>query len=235
MTPEPVVARGIDGNMRATRLLLALPLLCLLAACGTVTSSWPLHRGQSALALSAGGPVVNIGGLQAPIPYAVTRYRYGVTDKLGLYAGGHLLMAAFGVAGADAGATWHFVDQHGWWPSLGVGAGGIGYVEFDGGGQSVFFPAAELTASYMRDTTSISYGGVHTMAQFTPRFHMTYSPYIGQEMRISRRFSANVEVRWYGGWERTTPRAVVFTMPIANHGAIGFAAGINYHFGGWYE
>jgi len=56
-----------------------LPALVLLAAvrCGTVTAVSPLHRGESALAASPGGPVANVGGMNIPMPYAVARCRYG--------------------------------------------------------------------------------------------------------------------------------------------------------------
>jgi len=41
-----------------------LPAVVLLAAvrCGTVTAVTPLHRDESALAVSVGGPVANVAG-----------------------------------------------------------------------------------------------------------------------------------------------------------------------------
>ena len=58
----------------------ALPVVVLMAAvrCGTVTAVTPLHRGESALTASVGGPVASIAGMNIPMPYAVARYRYGL-------------------------------------------------------------------------------------------------------------------------------------------------------------
>ncbi len=144
-------------------------------------------------------------------------------------------MPLFGTAGGEAGFTYHFLDQRNWLPCLGVGVGAIGLAEFDGGGGTALFPTVELTASYLRPGHSLSYLGVHTMYQFHPKFFMTYSPYVGHNFLLGDRLSLNVETKWYAGYERTTPRAVRFTLPIANHGGLGFAFGLVYHFRGWYE
>jgi len=186
-------------------------------------------------AFEAGGPVVNVFGIQSPIPYPVARFRYGVTDRLNLNVGGHLLMPAFGVAAMDVGASYHFLDQAGWRPCLGVGAGEIGLIEFDGQRSTSFLPQVELTASYLRPNHSLSYFGVHTLYQIRPRFLMTYSPYVGHNFSVGRSLSVAFEMKWYAASQRTLPRAVKYSLPIANHGGLGIVAGVNYHFGGWYR
>jgi hypothetical protein len=196
---------------------------------------WPLRRGQAVVAFDAGGPVVNISGAQVPLPFPVARFRYGVTDRLNFSAGGHLLMPAFGVAGFDAMASYHFLDQYGWRPCLGVGAGEIGLVEFDGGGSTSFLPQVELTASYLRPNHSLSYFGVHTLYQVRPKFFMTCSPYVGHNFSVGRNLSVSLEMKWYAANELTKPRAVTYSLPVANHGGLGVVAGVNYHLGGWYR
>jgi len=216
-------------------LAVVVMLASSLCRCGTAVSMWPLRRGQSLVALEAGGPVVNVSAIQTPIPYPVARFRYGVTNRLNVHAGGHLLMPAFGVAAMDAGASYHFLDQAGWRPCLGVGAGAIGLVEFDGGDGTVFLPQLELTASYLRPNHSLSYFGVQTVYQLDPRLYMTYSPYVGHNFSVGRRLSVDLEMKWYAAYERAKPRAVTYSLPIANHGGLGFVAGVNYHIGGWYR
>lgn len=203
--------------------------------CGTAVSMWPLRRGQAVATFEAGGPVVNLSGAQLPVPYPVARFRYGVTNRLNVNVGGHLLMPAFGDVGFDAGASYHFLDQNGWWPCLGVGAGELGLVEFDGGGGTAFLTQAEMTASYLRPNLSLSYFGVHTLYQVRPTFFMTYSPYVGHNFSVGRNLSVSLEMKWYAASQRARPRAVKYTLPIANHGGIGVVAGVSYHFGGWYR
>jgi len=206
-----------------------------LCRCGSAASMWPLREGQAVAALEAGGPVVNLSGAQLPVPYPVARFRYGVTDRFNVDVGGHLLMPWFGVAGFDAGASYHFIDQAGWRPCLGVAIGEIGLIEFDGRSATTFLPQAEVTASYLRPNHSLSYFGVHTLYQLRPKFYMTYSPYVGHNFSVGRRLSVSLEMKWYAAYERTTPRAAKFSLAIANHGGLGFVAGVSYHWGGWYR
>lgn len=215
--------------------LAAIGLAANLCSCGSAVSMWPLRKGQALAALEAGGPVVNLSGAQLPVPYPLARFRYGITNRLNVNLGGHLLMPAFGVAAFDAGASYHFLDQSGWRPCLGVGVGEIGLIEFDGGGSTSFLPQLEITASYLRPDHSLSYFGVHTVYQLRPRFYTTYSPYVGHNFSVGRNLSLSLETKWFAAYERTKPRAVKYTMPIANHGGIGFVAGVNYHLGGWYR
>ena len=222
--------------MRWTRVLVIVAgLAASFCRCGTAVTAWPLRRGQAVVAFEAGGPVVNLSGAQFPVPYPVARFRYGVTDRFNVNVGGHLLMPAFGVAAFDAGASYHFLDQDGWRPCLGVAAGEIGFVEFDGRGATTFLPQAEVTASYLRPNHSLSYFGVHTLYQLRPTFFMTYSPYVGHNFSVGRNLSVSLEMKWYAASQRTVPRAVHYSLPIANHGGLGFVAGVSYHLGGWYR
>jgi hypothetical protein len=108
-------------------------------------------------------------------------------------------------------------------------------VEFDGRGATTFLPQAEVTASYLRPNHSLSYFGVHTLYQLRPTFFMTYSPYVGHNFSVGRNLSVSLEMKWYAASQRAKPRAVVYSLPVANHGGLGFVAGVSYHFGGWYR
>jgi hypothetical protein len=207
----------------------------LLSGCGTAAAVWPLRRGQALASIEVGGPVANLSGAQFPLPYTVGRCRLPIADRLNVYASVHPLMPVFGAVAGDAGLGWFFVEQDGWRPCLGASAGAIGFAEVDGGRGSLLLTQLELTASYLRPGLSLSYFGVNTTYQFGDRFLMTYSPYVGHNFRLRENLSLDVEVKWYSGYERTQPRPIKYTMPLANHGAIGFVAGINWHFGGWYR
>jgi hypothetical protein len=64
---------------------------------------------------------------------------------------------------------------------------------------------------------------------------MTYSPYVGHNFSVGRNLSVSLEMKWYAASERTKPRAVTYSLPIANHGGLGIVAGVSYHIGGWYR
>jgi hypothetical protein len=216
-------------------LLAALPAVVLLAAarCGTVTAVTPLNRGESALSASLGGPVTNVSGMNIPLPYAVARYRYGLTDQAGIYAGVHLLAAGLGVAGFDVGFSYHFLQQQGLIPTVGAIAGITALIK-PGGGEAMF-PQLDLVASYRMGDRFTTYFGSQSMYQFQSKPNVVLAPFIGTGWRISDPLSLNLEAKWYAPTEKTEPRIVDYSLPISNHGAVGFVLGANWLFGGKHE
>jgi hypothetical protein len=218
------------------RLILAtLPTFILMAIvrCGTVTAVTPLHRGESALAASLGGPVANIGGMNIPMPYAVARYRYGLNDHAGIYTGGHLLAAARGIVGLDFGFSYHFLAQKGWVPTVGASAGVAAFIQ--PGGDDAVFPQLDLVASYRLGKRFLTYFGSQSMYQCKSTPNVMLAPFVGGGWQANDRFSLNLEAKWYAPTEPTHPRNVNYTVPIGNHGAVGFVLGANWSLGGKHE
>jgi hypothetical protein len=213
----------------------ALAAVVLMAAvrCGTITAVTPLHRGESALGVSLGGPVANVAGMNIPMPYAVARYRYGLNDQAGLYAGGHLLAAARGIVGLDFGFSYHFLAQKGWVPTVGTSAGVAAFIQ--PGGDDALFPQLDLVASYRLGRRFTAYFGSQSMYQFRDAPAVVLAPLVGAECRLSDRFGLAIEAKWYAPTEPTHPRNVNYALPISNHGGVGFVLGANWTFGGNHE
>ena len=218
-----------------SKLVLLLPAVALLAAvrCGTVTAVTPLDRGESSLSASVGGPVANVAGLNIPLPYAVARYRYGLSGQAGIYAGLHLLAAGMGVAGVDFGFSYHFLKQRGWIPNVGAAAGLTALIK-PGGGEA-FFPQFDLVGSYLLGDRFTSYFGSQSTYQFSAKPYVVLAPLIGTRWRVSDPFSLDLEAKWYAPTEPTEPRNVHYTLPISNRGAVGFVVGANWLLGGIHE
>jgi hypothetical protein len=216
-------------------ILATLPAVILLAAvrCGTVTAVAPLRRGESALAVSLGGPVADLAGMNIPIPYAVARYRTGLSDRAGLYAGIHLLPAALGVVGVDFGFSYHFLEQRGWVPCVGAAAGIAAFIQ--PGGRDALFPQLDLVGSYRMGKRFTAYFGSQSMYQFKSAPAVVLAPLVGGEFRLGDRLALDLEAKWYAPTEPTRPRNVNYKLPIGNHGAVGFVLGANWLFGGKHE
>jgi hypothetical protein len=180
--------------------------------------------------LSLGGPVAEVAGMDIPIPYAAARYRSGLSDRAGLYAGVHLLPAALGVVGVDFGFSYHFLEQRGWIPCVGTSAGLVAFVQPRG--SEALFPQLDLVASYRLGKRFTTYFGSQSMYQFQSKPNVVLAPFVGTEWRSSDRFSLALEGRWYAPTEPTRPRNVNYRLPIATLGAVGFVLGANWLFGG---
>jgi hypothetical protein len=218
-----------------SKLALLLPAVALLAAvrCGTVTAVTPLDRGESSLSASVGGPVASVAGMNIPLPYAVVRYRYGLSDQAGIYAGLHLLAAGMGVAGLDFGFSYHFLKQQGWIPTVGAAAGMTALIK--PGGDQALFPQFDIVGSYRLGDRFTTYFGSQSMYQFSAKPNVVLAPLVGAEWYVSDPVSLNLEAKWYAPTEPTKPRNVNYVLPIGNRGAVGFVVGANWLFGGKHE
>lgn len=206
----------------------------LVTACGTVAAVRPLQKGQSSFGLSLGGPVARVAGLDIPMPYAVARYRYGLTDQFGLYAGGHLFFAAMGNVGLEGGLSYHFLNQKGWVPTVGGSAGFVGLIR-PGQPDQAFFPQLDLSASWLFADKFLTYVGTQSMYQLSDKPWVVLAPFVGAQFDLGPRFSLGAEGKWYAPTEPTKPRNVDYRLPIAGHGAVGFVLGAGYKFGGNHE
>ena len=222
----------VQGSSRPTggRLASGLVLVFLLttSGCGTVAAVRALHKGESAVAVSLGGPVANVAGMDIPMPYAVGRYRYGLTDRAGLFGGAHLAMPAFGVLGLEAGLSYQFLDQRGALPGLSASAGFTGLLKL--GGEEAFFPGLDFVASWKLGASWLVYGGVQSMFQLNEKPNVVFAPLVGAERRFGR-WRVALESKWYAPTEVTHPRNVNYRLPIGGHGAVGFVVGVSYDFG----
>jgi hypothetical protein len=168
--------------------------------------------------------------MNIPLPYTVARYRHGLSDQAGIYAGLHLLPAGMGVAGVDFGFSYHFLKQQGWIPTVGAIAGVTALIK-PGGGEALF-PNLDLVASYRLGDRFTTYFGSQSMYQFSTKPYVVLAPFIGTGWRISDPFSLNLEAKWYAPTEPTEPRNVHYSLPIGNRGAVGFVFGADWSFGG---
>jgi len=219
--------------LKTARLFTALLALGLTAGCGTVTAVRALRKGESAVALSAGGPVARLSGMDIPFPYAVARYRYGLNDRTGLYVGSHLSFAGLAVIAIDGGFSHQFLTQKRGVPAVSASAGLLAGVK-PGDGQ-VLFPEVDLVASYLFGDRLLAYFGGQSIYQLSATPYAVIAPLVGAETRLGRSFSLSLEAEWYAPFEKTKPRNVNYLLPVGGRGAVGFVLGVNYHFGGWYE
>jgi hypothetical protein len=218
---------------RTTALFTVFGLGLLAMNCSTLTAVRALHKGESAVGLSCGGPVTDVSGMSIPLPMTVASYRYGIDDRFGVYADGNLLMAALGIVGLSGGFSYQFLDQRGWVPALSSAGGFKAFIE--PGGDQRLFPELSLAASYLAADRFLTYIGVQSMYQLNYSPAVVFAPLVGEQVSLNRNLSLVLEAKWYAPTEITSPRVVEYKLPIGNHGALGFVLGANFGLGGKHE
>ena len=98
-----------------TRITLALAFALagtLAASCATFNEARPLEPGEHEVAVTVGGPLVDVPGVgDIPMPHVTLEGRHGIAHRLDVGYGVHLLPLVFGVAGAHVGAGLQLPDQ----------------------------------------------------------------------------------------------------------------------------
>ncbi len=78
-------------------------LLLVLVSCAPSRIVKPLAKGEQAIGVNLGGPLINFGGLPIPIPYTSAFYAKGMSSKTTAFGSLHLTALAFGVFQTDIG------------------------------------------------------------------------------------------------------------------------------------
>lgn len=202
-------------------------LLVVTTGCGVATRVRPTPKGSLAIEAAAGGPLVNAGA-PIPLPLSSVGAAYGLTERLDVSA--HLQLtplAAFGVWGADVGASYLALEQASARPAVTVGLRGYGFTDFKSG----LWPYADATATASwklgdRWTPFVTLTGMYAAVDR----RVLWSPGAGVQVRLGR-FELTGELRWYDPTYRPGGTVVPWIAP-GGAGALGLVLGGQYRASG---
>lgn len=202
------------------------PMLGLvLAACAAHTNLEPLGPGNKSPHVSFGGPIVEALGTRIPVPYLTAGIDYGVTPTVNLGFNAHLLPLAYGIVGADAGATWFPVASPGG-PTVGLEARLFAFVSVRPGFVKRVFSYPVLSASVAeRVGGGLGYAGTNLVLPAArpdldpDAARQILSPFLGYRWNLGARTALLTEVKWHGANLRSDQLAVNYLHP-GGHGAL---------------
>ena len=196
----------------------------------------PLAKGQSALGLTFGGPMVRLGA-PIPLPSLVVEGRHGLAPLAGrpfdLHYGLNLTGAAFGLAGVHVGAGWELVEQAGGRPALTV-VDRLFLVDnhLDRTKEDPALWAldqAELLASWDLGRPMVYTGLSEVLDLREPG--LLLAPILGTELRVgsARRVGLQAELRYQG--VNRLPESEAIPWVSLGPGALQATVGANFRFG----
>lgn len=212
-------------------------VLVLLAACTTTQTPRTLGKGGKAIGLSMGGPVTRIPGVGTiPLPYPILEGRYGVSERLDVHAGTHLLVNAFGAPQLDLGLTYLLVPER---PqdrsAVSVTARSMFFLDFPA---PLFLPELALTWSARVGQGSYLYGGLSSVWGMEKSLLaeegsggrslvLLATPLLGGQVPLTQRLRVGLEAAWIAPYIDTTDSVVNYPLP-GGPGAISFKLGFSY-------
>ncbi|MFM8770818.1 MAG: hypothetical protein ACKOE4_02160 [Candidatus Kapaibacterium sp.] len=214
------------GNF-GCRQISVVPLLALLAllwGCSAVQPVRVLDTGADAITASIGGAVVPNSSPTGVVPYLTSGYAYGLTDDVTLHGKAHLLMAAFGVAGLDVGASMRALRQDGAVPEITVGAQVLGFASLVRSAPARVYPNLTANASWSVGETSLVYLGSHATIQIDPA-RTLISPFAGYQVLVSNALRLQVEAIWQASNVNTLNGVFEGESSIGGTGSFGIYLG----------
>jgi len=203
-----------------------LPFL-LAAGCGLSTHVRPVPKGALALEASVGGPAARLGPAAIPLPLSAVGASYGLAERVDLSAHTHLTtLAAFKLAGLDAGGTWLAVEQRGFVPAVALTGRGYAFTQFVGG--TLWYAEVSATASYLLGERTLAFVTVTGQVDFL-HSAFDWAPGLGAEVKLGR-FGLQLEARWYDPTYDVRTSSVSWLSPF-KQGAVGLVLGASYRFG----
>jgi hypothetical protein len=178
-------------------------LLLFSAGCGVWHGARPPSPGEQVLSLTLGGPLLKIPGVaKMPLPNATVEYGRGITERLGVGGGVHLVAAAFGVLGGHAQATYLALAQRGRRPALAVTNRLYAFSNHLDGRKPAAIRSAwfvhqlDVLASWLIAERHLIYTGLGQFTDFSlPQ--LLPSLVLGSEHRFAAgRFAVAPELRW---------------------------------------
>ncbi|MEA3496342.1 MAG: hypothetical protein U9R42_09945 [Bacteroidota bacterium] len=92
----------------------------IIVSCAPSRFVQPLEQGTHSVGFNAGGPLIEYSGKTIPVPLTGLFYGYGYKENLTLFGSLHTTSLAFGNFQTDIGATYKFLEQDKFIPSLSV-------------------------------------------------------------------------------------------------------------------
>jgi hypothetical protein len=216
--------------------LLVFAFILAIVSCSPVRSVRPLEKGQSAVSLSLGGPITQVGKIYLPLPMLCLGYNYGLFETMDIEGGINFTDMLFGIANIEAGANWRPLFPEKFRPGFIVSPRLLAMTDFKPG-ESRVYPDIGLTAFWKIRKQIYWYVGSDTWIELdstrddgnTQKRHLLVAPYIGTDFGNDRwRFQA--EFKLY------TPNLSNKGRPAKNIGAgdkgiFGVFLGVSRYFG----
>lgn len=211
----------------------------VLASCATTHLVRPVGRGNTRVNVSAGGPIIQLGGAPIPLPLTSINVAHGLEDDIDVEAGVHPTALAFNpgagsapVIGMDLGMAWHPIPRHR--EVLAIGAQLYG---FSNRNDAAVFANAWIAGNWRATSWLSLAGGFHNLFRLAVsdpevRQRDVWSPtmFVQVALRPTARLEFELEARWFAFTQNGQNTAVAF-YPIGQLGALGVLIGASYTFG----
>ena len=211
----------------------ALLLFCgsLLFACAPSRFVKPLDKGQQAVNVSLGGPLIEFGGLIIPTPFVTATYGKGFDSTLTGFASLNLTAALYGNAQVEIGAVKQLFRQNGAAPGISITP--VANVIYRNKNAVKFYPQLDVNAFWdFNQGRNFFYAGVSNWFELAKKrsfdreqeHRWLLSPMVGHSF-VRRKHNITVEAKIIAPHIRYESSIVDYKSPLGKNGAFGIYVG----------
>ncbi len=191
----------------------------------------PLAKGEQAINIAAGGPVVTYSSIPIPVPLLSATYGYGIDSTLTLFGGVNLTAAFYGNAQVEAGIVKNVVKQNGGIPGISITP--VANFIYRNKEASKFYPQVDVNAYWdYNKGRNLFYAGLSNWFELSSKkaydqkqdHHWLLSPMIG-EYFVRKKWSINVEVKIVAANLSSQKTVAEYKTPLGHNGAAGVYVG----------
>ncbi len=208
------------------RLLVILCVICF-SACAPSRFVKPLEKGQKAINVHLGGPLIGFAGTTIPIPFTSVTGAYGIKDDLTAFVSVHTTALAFGVFQTDFGVVKQLSEQKNFIPAITLNP--VLNMAFDKW-ESHFkiWPQLDLNAYWhYKQKRHFVYAGLSNWFEFSAKkahdaiqsVHWIYNPHLGHTF-VRDKWNYNLEVKYLSPTTSRLPNVVDF-RGFGSSGSVG--------------
>ncbi len=211
--------------MRNSLILIAL-LTLFLSGCTAHSFLEPLGKGNKAVRVAFGGPIVAAFGTHVPVPFLAAGGELGLNDNVNVGGDLHIFPLFYEIAGAEAGAMWFPLSQAGMRPTIGIGGRLLMMGSFRSGVKDRFraYPIVSMTTAW-RHSRRLYYLGNDLTLPLTEMDYdpdgsrAIFSPFVGCKWKLGKGFALGFELKWQAANLGNDQTAVEYTG-IGSRGAL---------------
>jgi hypothetical protein len=205
----------------------ALIFLSTLFACAPSRFVKPLDKGQQAVNLSLGGPLIEFGGLVIPTPLLTATYGKGFDSTLTGFASVHLTSALYGNAQVELGMVKRLRRQNGAAPGISITP--VANLIYRNKDAKKFYPQLDLNAYWdFNRGRNFFYAGISNWFELSARrtleqkqeHRWLLSPVVGQTF-VRQRHNFTIEAKIIAPHIRYESSIVDYKSPLGKNGAFG--------------
>lgn len=214
------------------RLYVAVATLLAFGACASSHFVRPLGKGGAMVNASVGGPLVQLGGAVFPTPIVDVGGGYGVRDDIDIFLRANVTALAFGDLHLEPGVAYHpIIRDRGGVPTVTV-AGSLHFLTDFRTSARALPQLSAATAWALGRKRHLLYAGADLAISFEGKGWVPIvGPFVGGELRASRRVGLSLEVKYLAPNYETRLLAPAWVAP-GGFGYLSILLAVNVYFGG---